>query len=154
MEPLDLITSCNLCGSRHLEDIYASTWVKGCAACGFVFRSPRPSAAAIARFYSRDGKYSHWLEEMQGRRACWHYRLKQLLRFAHGGRLLDIGAGIGEFLHYASRHFDVSGTEVSVAAVRLVKLKFRLDLQPGAVEELRRRTGPLLHNHRHNPAER
>ena len=67
----------------------------------------------------------------------WKRRLKKLLQSGCKGRLLDIGAGYGQFLHHARPFFsDVTGTEVSESAVALAKEKYGLLLLAGQVEEL------------------
>jgi SAM-dependent methyltransferase len=133
---LELVTACNLCGASSFEDVYPSTWVCRCRACGHVFRSPRPGADSIARFYSQEGKYAKWLDKLEDRARCWRYRLTQLRRFVKSGRLLDVGAGIGEFMLNAGRYFDVSGTEVSDEARRLAKQHWGVDLLKGTLAEL------------------
>ena len=103
-----------------------------------MFRSPRPGADSTARFYSQEGKYANWLDKLEGRARCWRYRLTQLRRFVKSGRLLDVGAGIGEFMFHAGRYFDVSGTEVSDEARRLAKQHWRVELLKGTLAELPR----------------
>ncbi len=67
----------------------------------------------------------------------WKRRLKKLLPRSAGGSLLDIGAGIGQFLHHAQPMFtSVVGTEVSESAVAIAKQKYGLALLAGQVEEL------------------
>ena len=51
--------------------------------------------------------------------------------------LLDVGTGIGQFLHHARPHFtDVQGTEVSASAVRVAQEKYGLKVHQGRVEEM------------------
>jgi 2-polyprenyl-3-methyl-5-hydroxy-6-metoxy-1,4-benzoquinol methylase len=67
----------------------------------------------------------------------WKRRMKKLSRHSSKGRLLDIGAGYGQFLHLAQSLFsEVFGTEVSESAVALAKEKYGLNLLVGQVEEL------------------
>ncbi len=135
-DELEVVSTCNLCGSGEIGDVYPSSWVRRCSTCGYVFRSPRPTHHAISRFYSRDGKYAHWLNEMQGREPCWRHRLAQLRRFVKSGRLLDVGAGIGEFLSHANNFFDGIGTEVSDEAFRLARNLFGITVLKGTRAEL------------------
>ena len=57
-------------------------------------------------------------------------------RFKSTGALLDIGTGIGQFLHFARNHFQVEGTEVSESAINIAKEKYGLDLKRGQVEDI------------------
>jgi 2-polyprenyl-3-methyl-5-hydroxy-6-metoxy-1,4-benzoquinol methylase len=135
-DELELVTACNVCGSSRFQDVYPSAWVCRCQACGHVFRSPRPTVEAVSRFYSQEGKYAHWLDELDARVPCWRYRLKQLRRFVRSGRLLDVGAGVGEFLRQAAGSFEVVGTEVSDEAIRLARQRSGVELLKGTLAEL------------------
>jgi 2-polyprenyl-3-methyl-5-hydroxy-6-metoxy-1,4-benzoquinol methylase len=51
--------------------------------------------------------------------------------------LLDVGTGIGQFLHHALSYFSaVQGTEVSESAVRIAREKYCLEIHLGQVEDL------------------
>src|SRR5260370_38811561 len=67
----------------------------------------------------------------------WRKRLDLLERQpAPGGRLLDVGAGIGTFLALAAeRGWQVAGTEISESAVRLARERHGLQLRPAQLEE-------------------
>jgi SAM-dependent methyltransferase len=102
-----------------------------------VFDSPRPSATEIAAFYSQPAKYDSWLKEERARDALWRRRVNKLLPHKAEGNLLDIGAGIGQFLHHARPFFThVAGTEVSASAIRLAREKYGIELCPVEAEEL------------------
>jgi SAM-dependent methyltransferase len=59
------------------------------------------------------------------------------LQHKAAGNLLDVGAGIGQFLHHARPFFtDVQGTEVSHSAIRIAREKYGLAIHQGQVEEL------------------
>ena len=128
---------CNVCGSDQIQKVDPDFNFCRCGSCGYVFDSPRPSFAEISAFYSQAGKYDTWLTEEPARNRLWKRRLKKLAQSAARGRLLDIGAGYGQFLHHARPFFsDVTGTEVSNSAVALAKEKYGLSLLAGQVEEL------------------
>lgn len=136
-ETMEVVLSCNVCQSGSIQKVDPQNNLCRCEACGYVFDSPRPTAAAVTRFYSRPAKYDSWLKEEAGRDALWRRRLNKLLPHKAEGNLLDIGAGIGQFLHHARPFFtEVAGTEVSESAARIAKQKYGIDLLAGQVEEL------------------
>src|SRR5437763_6048036 len=133
----EVVLACSICQSDRIQTIDSDFNFCRCESCGFVFDSPRPSFAEISAFYSQAGKYDGWLNEERARDLLWKRRLKKLLRTGAKGRLLDIGTGYGQFLHYARAHFaEVSGTEVSESAVALAEEKYGLSLLAGQVEAL------------------
>jgi SAM-dependent methyltransferase len=53
------------------------------------------------------------------------------------GSILDVGAGIGQFLHFASPYFEETiGTEVSDSAISIAKTRYGLQLLQGTIESL------------------
>jgi SAM-dependent methyltransferase len=102
-----------------------------------MFDSPRPTRIEVAKFYSHPAKYDSWLKEEKARDALWRRRLTKLLLHKARGNLLDVGAGIGQFLHHARPYFtEVTGTEVSESAVRIASEKYGIDLLAGQIEEM------------------
>lgn len=133
----EVVLICNVCGSGRIQRLDPEFNFCRCDSCGYVFDSPRPSFAEISAFYSQEGKYDAWLKEERARKMLWKRRLKKLLQSGAAGRLLDIGAGYGQFLHHVRPFFsEVTGTEVSESAVALAKQKYGLLLLAGQVEEL------------------
>ncbi len=133
----EVVLTCNVCRSERIQKVDPEYNLCRCDSCGYIFDSPRPSMAEITAFYSQPAKYDSWLKEEPLRDALWRRRLKKFLPHKAEGNLLDIGAGIGQFLHHAHPLFtQVSGTEVSESAVRIAKQKYGIDLYAGQVEEL------------------
>jgi SAM-dependent methyltransferase len=134
---LEVVSSCNVCRSDRIQKVDPDFNLCRCDDCDFVFDSPRPSAAEVARFYSQAGKYDLWLQQERARDLLWKRRLWKLLPHRASGSLLDIGAGIGQFLHHAQPLFtQATGTEVSNSAVRIASEKYGLKLLAGQVEDL------------------
>jgi 2-polyprenyl-3-methyl-5-hydroxy-6-metoxy-1,4-benzoquinol methylase len=134
---VEVVSCCNLCRSNRIEAIDSEFNLCRCDSCGYVFDSPRPTFAAVGAFYSQAGKYDTWLHEEESRDALWKRRLKKVLRHGAHGRLLDIGAGIGQFLHHAQPHFtELAGTEVSEVAIAIAKQKYGLELFPGQIQDI------------------
>ena len=134
METLD---ACVLCGGSRIRLVDAATHFSACAECGAVFDSPRPVLEEIVAFYSKPGQYDEWVAAGPARDRLWRRRLAKMRRHAKAGSLLDIGAGIGQFLHHAARVFTkVDGTEVSASAIALAREKFGLSLREGSAEDI------------------
>ena len=100
---MDNLSACNLCGDEAIESVDGEWNLCRCPACGYVFDSPRPSMAELEAFYAQPAKYELWLQQEAGRDKLWKRRLKKLSRHRMPGNLLDVGAGIGQFLW---RHFS------------------------------------------------
>jgi len=124
---------CPVCSSKNhthwrtvhdrFETIPGRTYsIVSCDDCGCRFLTPRPPAESIHLFYehaeydpflSTKRKLS-WQDALYAavrRYAVWRKRLL-LERFRREGRLLDVGCGTGEFLHYLQRfQWEVTGVE-------------------------------------------
>ncbi len=132
----ELLSCCLICGSEKIDVADAEYNISHCNACGFTFDNPRPTLGSIVAHYSRPGKYHSWLAHESARESLWRRRLKKLLKWANHGDLLDVGAGIGQFLDLARPFFSqVAGTEVSQSAVDTAKEKYNLDLARGTIDE-------------------
>jgi SAM-dependent methyltransferase len=68
----------------------------------------------------------------------WEKRIRRVEEFVNGGRVLDVGAGTGEFLHGLSRsgRWQTDGTEISSRAVELAMRNHEIDLRLGAVADV------------------
>jgi len=130
------VAACTLCANGDIECIDEDRSIGRCRACGFVLDLERPTPAEIERYYSDLQRYDTWLAKEVERNALWKRRLQVVLRYCRGGALLDVGAGIGQFLHFARQHFEVAGTEVSASAIEIAREKYGLVLQKGSVEEM------------------
>jgi SAM-dependent methyltransferase len=96
--------------------------VRQCRRCGVGFLSPRPKAADIPHFYPDEFYWTYEKAEEGGvpaaellaRREVQIEGKLRLMAHLRPGRLLDIGAMKGEFLHVArERGWRVSGVEFS-----------------------------------------
>src|SRR6267154_3194511 len=115
---METVLSCNICRSDEIQAVDPQWNFCRCGACGYVFDHPRPAIEELVAFYSQPAKYDSWLSEEQARDQLWKRRLKQVLSVTKQGSLLDVGAGIGQFLDLARPHFSsVSGTEVSYSSI-------------------------------------
>lgn len=134
---LESLETCNVCGERRLEVWDDRASISECQSCGYVFDNPRPTIQELIRFYSKPAKYDSWLREESARDRLWKWRVKQLLRFRKPGSLLDVGAGIGQFLSLARPFFErVCGVEVSQSAIDIAKAKYDLEIRRGELQEI------------------
>lgn len=136
-ETMEAVEDCCVCQSREIQPIDKDCNLCRCSACGYIFDSPRPNQHHIVAFYSRAEKYDSWLQDSAARDELWKRRLKLLLPHQSPGNLLDIGTGIGQFLHHARPYFtEVAGTEVSGSGVRVARERYGLEIFEGPVDDL------------------
>src|SRR5262245_23906702 len=100
------LTECPVCLGHELKSLDQVASICQCSACGFIFRNPRPGLSEIAQYYSREAQYENWLAHEVSRNGLWVKRLRMLSRYGRRGRLLDVGAGIGQFLDVASDDYE------------------------------------------------
>jgi 2-polyprenyl-3-methyl-5-hydroxy-6-metoxy-1,4-benzoquinol methylase len=123
---------CPGCDSRHFQPLSAQPFLSRCSDCDLVFDNPRHSREEIAAYYSAVDKYDLWLRDLGSRETMWRRRLEKMRPLKRPGTLLDIGAGIGQFLSLArSEYTRVTGTEVSATAVKIAKERYGIDLRHG-----------------------
>ena len=133
--PREEVACCGVCGAKERALYCPSGDVVQCLGCGVLYVSPRPTADAIARFYSALGRYAHW-DEQHGRAAMWRRRVARIRRHVPSGRLLDVGAGQGDFGAVARQYFEIDGTEVSTEGIRLAHERHGLALRYGDVNAI------------------
>jgi 2-polyprenyl-3-methyl-5-hydroxy-6-metoxy-1,4-benzoquinol methylase len=123
---------CPGCDSADFQPLPQQPFLSQCAACRLIFDNPRHSREEIAAYYSAVDKYDLWLQNLASRETMWRRRLEKMRRRKKAGSLLDIGAGIGQFLALARNEYTrVVGTEVSATAVKIAKEKYGIDLRLG-----------------------
>lgn len=113
--------SCPVCGDSASSRLFAvrdyvfrisaqEFGVSACRGCGAGFLSPRPRAEDMGRFYPKEFYWSYESAggaelaagELLSRRSAQLESKLRLMSHLRPGRLLDIGAMKGEFLHAAS----------------------------------------------------
>jgi 2-polyprenyl-3-methyl-5-hydroxy-6-metoxy-1,4-benzoquinol methylase len=109
-----------------------------CSQCGLVRLNPGLSADEIAKAYPA-GYHSGWLLEgnrHNGRNDISRDNLRRVniicREFPEGGRALDVGCGVGTFMHLLeSRGWQVCGTEYSAKAAAYARKAFNVDVRVG-----------------------
>jgi 2-polyprenyl-3-methyl-5-hydroxy-6-metoxy-1,4-benzoquinol methylase len=148
---------CNLCGADDFQVLYdqplrdqepddvgdfvASTdrydaygRVVRCNRCQLVYTNPRPRAEAISEGY-RKAVDPDYAREDSSRSINAHLSLHTLKRFAHSGRLLDVGCATGYFLNAARLDFETQGIELSEWAAKYARDRLRLDVINAGLDE-------------------
>lgn len=133
---LEELTKCNLCGSLRINSIDKEFNISLCNDCKYVFDNPRPTLNALKEYYSKSGKYDEWLTDEKERDVLGVKRVSLVKNYVSKGKLLDVGAGIGQFLHYAKKYFEVDGIEVSKSGIQIAKDKYKMDIMEGAIEDV------------------
>ncbi|NQV04163.1 MAG: class I SAM-dependent methyltransferase [Candidatus Omnitrophica bacterium] len=136
----ETLSCCDLCGSGEFRVIDGKANIVECKACGLKFVSPRYCQTDISESYDWSyGNCPGWGEVESEAIIRYKRRFDFIDRFARAGNILDIGAGRGEFLHYAKKtgRWQCFGTETSRYAVDFAKKKFDIDLLLGQLEDLR-----------------
>lgn len=133
----ETLTRCPSCGGGSLTQTDAQACLARCEDCGLRFDNPRPDAASISTFYSRQGQYDGWLSNLPARHELWLRRWKRLRgHLPAGGKILDVGAGIGQFLSLSGTGWEVDGTELSPVARKIASERWGISLREGQLEDL------------------
>ena len=129
------LSQCPLCRHRHFtyQFTHAGLPIVRCDGCSLLMRNPQPSDEELAAIYGDDyffgtgpeGKDQYASEFAQLKQATASAYLDRLERYLGwspatraGGRLLDVGSGLGDLLVAAkSRGYAVQGIEYSPSSV-------------------------------------
>lgn len=143
--------NCALCGCAEAETLFVARDrllgqpgefpVARCANCRLVFLKPRPTTAALSAYYP-DAYYP--LDEVPSAeaRAVATDLLGKVTSWSrsHGlkrPRLLDVGCGVGYFLHLAQdAGMQVRGLELSESAVNYARTNYGLNVAQGTLDEV------------------
>jgi SAM-dependent methyltransferase len=134
---IEYFKTCKLCNSTQLNRLDDSCNICQCSSCGYIFDNPHPSFDEIRDYYSRSEKYDGWLQALALREKLWKKRLNIMRKWKKYGSLLDVGTGIGQFLHIGKDEFtETFGTEISESAIHIAKEIYGLDIFQGSLEEI------------------
>jgi SAM-dependent methyltransferase len=167
-----VVANCGLCGAAESTVVHQgltptrygsasdSFGLVRCDACGLVYLSPRPSAEEIGRFYPQEfyGELTADTSGPRGRLASLYNRLfpsadarrlDSMLTLVRRhwpglpGRVLDVGAGDGNFLDHMTRAgWQGEGTELCADSARIAARRAsRNRIHVGALEDLELEAG-------------
>lgn len=128
-----------------------------CKTCTFLFTNPRPDAQHIGPYYQSDRYVSHAGDKSNFsfmykvydivRDYSIKQKLKHIKRYHASGKLMDLGCGLGYFLHGANedKTFNVLGVDISEDAIAYVKDKFGYNvLNENAIDTLHDETFDVI----------
>lgn len=109
-----------------------------CPNCRLVYLNPQPIGVEIENLYSKE-YFIKWYGTEKKRefsKNFFHELLsKNKLRAKAGGKLLDVGCGMGFFLEVAREwDWDAHGVEISPYAVRYCKERLHFEVHCGTLE--------------------
>lgn len=150
-------TTCPWCGSEkshlhlQLKDYFLtqeSFEIVECDDCHLLYTTPRPAADEIGKYYQSENYYSHQ-ENKKGFIPRLYEAIKKVnikhkfevatndLKLENGGKMLEIGCGVGDFLHYAEQKgWECYGAEPSEDAVKILQTKTKIKVvKPEQIED-------------------
>ncbi|MBZ9578204.1 class I SAM-dependent methyltransferase, partial [Patescibacteria group bacterium] len=135
----ETILHCDFCGSSEAKLIDRKGHILQCRKCGLKFVTPRPTPKEISKIY--DWNYRNcpgWGKIKPEAQLMHEKRFIFLEKFIQREKILDVGAGRGEFLSIAKRtgRWQCFGTETSQYAVEFAKDEFDIALSVGQLENL------------------
>ena len=144
---------CPWCGSENaqlhlkLKDLFLTQEpfkILECKECGLLYTTPRPNKDEIERYYKSEEYYSHQ-ENKEGFIPKVYEKVKSVnLKNKYGiategkgkGKALDIGCGVGDFLHTMEQHgWDCTGVEPSEDAKVIAKKRIKGQLLSSEEQE-------------------
>jgi ubiquinone/menaquinone biosynthesis C-methylase UbiE len=121
---------CDLCGSNELKkwDAARDNTLAQCTKCGLVFTNPRISNIEKKDkiIYSKDyfQQKSRMTEKLiAARKKTYQMEIDTLRRFESGGKILEVGCGMGVFLECFGQEWEKYGCDVSSYALEQARLK-------------------------------
>jgi len=141
-----VFVNCNLCGKNDTELLYV---IKGfrivkCKNCGLIYVNPRLTKKDLVKIYNEDYfknkelyrrekeycGYLDYVKDEKNIKAVFIPILDNIEKIKPRGRILDVGAATGFFLHLAKeRGWKVHGIEISKYARDYARKRFKINIQ-------------------------
>ncbi|MEI8396918.1 MAG: glycosyltransferase [Rhodospirillaceae bacterium] len=148
----DKLETCPVCDFQNQQYLFLNqgTPIVKCGGCGLILRNPQPSDECLDSIYSASyfigsDEASLRVETNRLKRLTGALYLDEVEKFRRyhgdiktGGRLLEIGCGLGNLLLEAkARGYDVTGVEVSASAAATANERLGDQrVHQGTVEEI------------------
>ena len=108
-----------------------------CVACGHGFTPITIDSARITQWYADAAQDEVFLSDEEARKKTAQQVLKRISNIMPSGKLLDVGAGPGIFVHQAQlAGYEATGLEPSVWAVQHGKSVYGVDMIQGDADSL------------------
>lgn len=116
-----------------------------CRRCGLLHVNPQLTSEVQDSIYKRSKTADHWIKlQKKTKEQTWNAEKKYLpglerlkLLRPEGGRLLDVGCSIGQFLSLArDQGWEVEGVELNADAARLARSEYGLTVHNRKLEEV------------------
>lgn len=121
---LEILCECDLCGSESLThwDTSRSNTLSQCKKCGLVFTNPRVAKSVIKDKVLYSEAYFQQKSRMtdklvNARKRSYKMEINSLERYVAGGRILDVGCGMGVFLECFDDKWEKHGCDISSYAL-------------------------------------
>lgn len=154
---------CPWCGSEKAQ---INLWLKDeflskedfhiceCLSCGLLYTMPRPTKDKIGAYYKSEEYYSHQ-ENNTGfipklyeaiKKTNLRYKYKMATEGLEMGKLLDIGCGVGDFIHTAEeKGWKGMGVEPSEEAKKIARNRIKAEIiDSEAMEKLPNQSFDLI----------
>jgi SAM-dependent methyltransferase len=116
---------------QHAEP-HICTNIVGCKNCGFIYTNPMIVGMEHLERAHYDNPNTYQSDKDGNIYRMFERRLRYILSFSPGKKILDIGAGKGEFLNIAKKHgLDVYGIEPSQGFCDYSKKTFTIEVKQG-----------------------
>ena len=144
---------CPWCGSENaqlhieLKDLFLTQEpfkILECKDCGLLYTIPRPNKNEIGKYYKSDEYYSHQ-ENKEGFIPKVYEKVKSInlknkytiaTEKTRKGKILDIGCGVGDFLHTMEQHgWEGAGVEPSEEAKAIAEKRIKAQLLSSEEQE-------------------
>ena len=136
---------CNLCGGEDfvflrkvvMSPMGGESNLVKCKGCGLACLDPRYDEEDERKFYASEYFGREGVEAWSvARLGVFKYNLKMLNTYKKGGKLLDLGCGMGQFLKIARDDgWDVMGVDISMPAAEYARLTFGIEIIKSSLEE-------------------
>ena len=132
---------CPECGSNQIVDRWPTRRIANqkiilwCGQCGLGWQHPLPTPEEIKSYYRSLPPYV--IQGEKEKKEGFRRRIHQLAKLMpERGKLLDVGSGLGHFLHMAQQDgWDVEGIEPQTSAATYCQEKFGIEPHIGNIEE-------------------